>query len=77
MILQLIPSLIKAVVAAEEFIPIPGQGKAKLDFILNTISSVYSGAVSLIPQITAVIGHIVTLGNAAGVLSKPATPPAA
>ena len=76
-ILQLIPSLIKAVAAAEEFVPIPGAGKAKLDFVLNAITSVYAGATALIPQITAVIAHIVTLANSTGVFGAKPTPPVA
>lgn len=72
LILQLIPTLIKAVQAAEEFIPIPGQGKAKLDMILGAITDVYSGASSIIPQITSVITRIVSAANTVGLFKTSA-----
>jgi len=70
-ILQLIPALIKAVQAAEEFAPLPGQGKAKLDFILGIITDSYADAVKLIPLITSVVTRIVGLANSLGIF-KPA-----
>ena len=75
--LQLIPALIKAVQAAEEFVPLPGNGKAKLDFILGTVQDVYADAGKLVPQITAVVTRIVALANTVGIFkSSPAPAPA-
>ncbi len=71
-IIQLIPALIQAVDAAEKFVPIPGAGKAKLDFVLGVITDTYTEAAKLVPQITAVITRIVGLANAAGVFKKAA-----
>jgi hypothetical protein len=74
-ILGLIPSLIKAVQAAEEFAPLPGQGKAKLDLVLGIITDVYSDAAKLIPQITVVVARLVSFANTLGLFGKPALPP--
>lgn len=46
-ILQLIPSIIAAVKAAKQFVPICGQGKAKLDFVLGVIDDVYEDSVAI------------------------------
>ena len=73
-ILGLIPNLIKAVQAAEEFAPLAGNGKAKLDLVLGIITDVYADAGKLIPQITAVIARIVSFANALGIFkTTPAT----
>lgn len=70
LILKLIPSIIAAVKAAEEFVPLPGQGKAKLDMILGIISDVYDDAKSIAPLIAKAVARIVELANAAGVFKK-------
>jgi hypothetical protein len=69
-ILQLIPSIIAAVKAAEEFIPLPGQGQSKLDFILGVITDTYEDAKGLIPTITKIIARIVNLANVTGIFKK-------
>lgn len=70
-ILQLIPSIIEAVKAAEAFIPLPGQGKAKLEFVLGVIQDTYHDAAGIIPIITKVIARIVGLANVTGVFIAP------
>ena len=74
-ILGLIPNLIKAVQAAEEFAPLAGNGKAKLDLVLGVITDVYADAGKIIPQITAVIARIVAFANALGIFKTTTAPP--
>ena len=70
LMLQLLPSIIQAVKAAEEFVPLPAQGRAKLDLVLGVISDAYDGAAAIIPQITKVIGRIVEVANSTGIFKK-------
>ena len=69
-ILKLIPALIEAIKAAEQFIPLPGQGKSKLDMILGVITDTYEEAANILPAITKVIARIVAAANATGVFGK-------
>ncbi len=59
MILQLLPAIIGAVKAAEELVPLPGQGKAKLDFILGVIADTGADVSAILPVITAIVARIV------------------
>jgi hypothetical protein len=54
----------------EETIPGNGNGKAKLDIILNSVLTVGDAAKSMVPVITNVIGIVVAGLNAAGVFKK-------
>lgn len=69
-VMQLLPVIFSAVKTAEEFIPLPGQGKAKLDFIISTIQAVAGEVSDLIPAITKVISLVVELFNKTGVFKK-------
>ncbi len=69
-IVQMLPSLISAVKAAEEFVPQPGQGKSKLDFVLGVISDTVGEIGDLIPAVTKIVARIVGLANATGVFRK-------
>jgi hypothetical protein len=69
LILQLVPAIIEAVKAAEAFIPLPGQGKNKLDFVLGVIQDTYADAASIIPIITKVIARVVSLANITGIFT--------
>lgn len=71
-IFQMLPMLFQAVEAAEAFIPLPGKGQAKLDFILKTVQDTYGDVSGLIPTITKIIGNIVALGNSSGKFTKAA-----
>jgi hypothetical protein len=44
---QLLPLLLECVRAVESAIPVPGQGKRKLDFVLDTLKAAYDGSVEL------------------------------
>ena len=70
LMLQLIPAIIQAVRAAEEFIPLPGQGQKKLEFILGVIEDTYKDAAAIVPFVTKVIARLVSLANATGIFSK-------
>ena len=70
MILRLIPALIQAVKAAEDFIPLPGAGKEKLDMILGIITDTYEDAKAIVPAITKVVARIVSAANVTGVFKS-------
>jgi hypothetical protein len=70
LILNMIPALIKAVKAAEEFIPLPGEGAKKLDMILGIIGDVYEEAGKIVPLVTKAIARIVAAANFTGVFPK-------
>ena len=68
MALKLIPVLIEAIRSIEAAIPGSGQGKAKLDAVLNIIETVEKTATQL--PLQAIISTLVTLFNATGVFKK-------
>lgn len=69
-ILQLIPALIAALKAIEDAIPGSGLGEQKLAAV-RAMLEVIDGSVSkLWPQISGVIGVLVSLFNATGVFKK-------
>lgn len=69
-IIQMLPALIQAVRQIEEFVPLPGAGKQKLELILGIVEDTVDDAKSMIPTIAKVVGRIVGLANAAGVFAK-------
>ncbi len=69
-IFQLIPALIAALKAIEDAIPGSGMGEQKLAAV-RAMLEVIDGSVSkLWPQISGVIGVLVSLFNATGVFEK-------
>ena len=87
-ILQLLPAVIAAVQAVEEAFPVAGQGKKKLDLILDVIRAVYDGGTGLRKEfswdklvgiIIPIVNKVVALFNAFGLFShgddKPAPNP--
>ncbi len=82
-ILKIFPLVLAAVQAVEEALPIPGQGKKKLDLVLDVIKSAYDGSSELSKQfswdklvavVVPMIAKIVDLHNALGLFQKPAQP---
>jgi hypothetical protein len=80
-ILKLFPLVLSAVRAVEEAIPLPGQGKKKLDLILDVLKSAYDGSTDLAKQfswdklvaiVVPMIAKIVDLHNALGLFQKSA-----
>jgi hypothetical protein len=80
-ILKLFPLVLSAVKAVEEAIPLPGQGKKKLDLILDVLKSAYDGSTDLAKQfswdklvaiVVPMIAKIVDLHNALGLFQKSA-----
>lgn len=78
-ILKLIPVIVSTVQALEAAVPLAGQGKAKLDLILATVSDVYTAGEEIrkeIPQdkivqlITQIVSRVVGLFNALGIFKK-------
>ena len=79
-ILKLLPVILEAVRALESAIPLPGQGKKKLDLILDIIKSAYDASSSLakdisfeklVAVIVPMIARIVDLHNTLGLFQKP------
>lgn len=80
-ILQLFPTILSAITAVENVVPIPGQGKAKLDLILGIVKTAYDGAAGLEKSfawdklaglVTTIVGQVVGFLNAVGVFKTPA-----
>ncbi len=69
-VLSLMPTVIAAVKSVEEAVPGSGNGKVKLDMILDTITAVSDQARTLIPIINSMIGVIVAGLNAVGIFKK-------
>jgi nucleotide-binding universal stress UspA family protein len=79
-ILKTLPVLMTAVRAVEEAIPLPGQGKKKLDLVLNILRTAYdSGVVDvardftwerLVNIVVPMIARIVDLHNELGLFLK-------
>jgi hypothetical protein len=71
-ILNLIPAIIKVLKAIEEAIPMPGQGAAKLDTVIEVLTTTDATLQPMIPQIKTTVGALVRLLNATGVFKKSA-----
>jgi hypothetical protein len=82
-VLKLLPLVLSAVKAVEEAIPLPGQGKKKLDLVLDVIKSAYDGRTDLtasfsyeklVTLVVPMIARIVDLHNALGLFQKSTQP---
>ena len=83
-ILQLLPAILAATKAVEEAIPIPGQGRKKLDLILDVVKTAYDGGSDiardfswdkLVAIIIPIITKIVNLHNELGLFSHQTSEP--
>ncbi len=83
-ILKLLPVLIGAIKAVEEAIPLPGQGRKKLDLILDVIKTVYDGGNDLAREFTfdklvaiviPIVAKIVNLHNELGLFAHTKSQP--
>ena len=81
--LKLLPLVLTVVRTVEDAIPLPGQGKKKLDLVLDTIKTVYDGSAELakdfswdklVAIVVPMVGKIVDLHNELGLFQKPAQP---
>jgi len=81
--LKLLPLVLAAVKAVEDAIPMPGEGKRKLDLVLDVIKSAYEASTSLSKEfsleklltlVVPMINQIVALHNALGLFQKSAHP---
>jgi hypothetical protein len=82
-ILKLFPLVLAAVRAIEEAIPLPGQGKKKLDLVLDILKTAYDGGPDLAKEFTweklvalvvSMITRIVGLHNELGLFQKSTQP---
>ena len=79
-ILRIFPLVLAAVQAVEQAIPLPGQGKKKLDLVLDVLKSAYDAGTDLsasfsweklLTVVVPMIAKIVDLHNALGLFQKP------
>jgi hypothetical protein len=82
-ILKLLPVVLEAVRAVEAAIPLPGQGKKKLDLILEVLKSAYDASSDLAKEfswqklvsiVVPMIARIVDLHNELGLFTKSPEP---
>ena len=82
-ILRIFPLVLAAVQAVEQAIPLPGQGKKKLDLVLDVLKSAYDAGTDLsasfsweklLTVVVPMIAKIVDLHNALGLFQKPGQP---
>lgn len=78
-ILKIFPLVLTVVKAVEEAFPLPGQGKKKLDMVLDTLKTAYESGNSLsksfsweklVAIVVPMVGKIVDLHNALGLFQK-------
>ena len=83
LVIKLLPLLLDAVRAVESAIPLPGQGRKKLDLILDIIKSVYDASSDLakdvsfeklVAVVVPMVAKIVDLHNALGLFQKSTQP---
>ncbi|MCC6363073.1 MAG: hypothetical protein IT165_06080 [Bryobacterales bacterium] len=80
-VLQMLPLVLDAVRAVEQAIPLPGQGKRKLDLVLDILRTAYDGGVvdvarefswqKLVTIVVPMIARIVDVHNELGLFQKP------
>jgi hypothetical protein len=85
LVMKLFPLLLAAVRAVEEAIPLPGQGKKKLDLVLDILKSAYDAGDDLLRDFAwekvvqlavPLIGKIVGVLNELGLFKKSVAEPA-
>jgi hypothetical protein len=71
-ILKLLPLVLAAVKAVEEAIPLPGQGKRKLDLVLDILRTAYEGGMDVAREFSweKMVTKIVDLHNELGLFQK-------
>ena len=78
-ILRIFPLVLAAVQAVEQAIPLPGQGKKKLDLVLDVLKSAYDAGADLsasfsweklLTVVVPMIAKIVDLHNVRSVFSR-------
>lgn len=83
LILRIFPLVLAAVRAVEEAIPLPGQGKKKLDLVLDVLQSGYDASSELasgfsweklVTVVVPMIERIVDLHNELGLFQKSTSP---
>lgn len=82
-VLKLFPLILSVVRAVEDAIPLPGQGRKKLDLVLDILKTAYDGSSSLAVEfswdklvaiVIPMIGKIVDLHNELGLFQKSTQP---
>ena len=82
LVLKLLPLILMSVRAVEDAIPLPGQGRKKLDLVLDVIQQAYEASDELsrsftferlVSVVVPMIGKIVDLNNELGLFKKSAS----
>jgi len=82
-ILRMLPLLLPAIKAVEEAVPLPGEGKKKLDLVLDILRTAYDGGLAgardlswekLVTIVVPMIARIVNLHNDLGLFEKSPSP---
>ncbi len=83
LVLRLLPLILAAVKAVEDAIPLPGQGRKKLDLVLDVIQQAYDASDELsrsfsferlVAVVVPMISRVVDLNNELGLFKKSAQP---
>ncbi len=83
LVLRLLPLILAAVKSVEDAIPLPSQGRKKLDLVLDVIQQAYDASDELsrsftferlVAVVVPMIGKIVDLNNELGLFKKSAQP---
>ena len=69
-ILNIVPALLRLIVAVEEVFPQSGAGGEKLAMVKNIIQASYDGISELMPIIETVVAAVVKTANAIGAFTK-------
>lgn len=69
-LLNIVPSLIKIIVAVEEAFPQSGAGSEKLALLKQILSSTYDSVTELMPSIEKIVAAVVAFANAIGAFKK-------
>ena len=69
-ILNIVPALLRLIVAVEEVFPQSGAGGEKLAMVKNIIQASYDGISELMPIIETIVAAVVKTANAIGAFTK-------
>ena len=69
-VFKFIPALIAAIKSLEEFMPVDGKGKEKLQMISDMFAATYENASAVWPYLAKIATILVTGANALGIFKK-------
>lgn len=69
-VLKFIPVIIAVIRSLEEFLPVSGAGKEKIELVRSAIEASYDNAKEIWPYLEKIIVQLVGIANAFGVFKK-------